>query len=144
MPASYYSLPFDIGLITKKVELPRCSLRQSIAHHLHLLLTTSFGELLCDEKFGSSIWDADFDNVDYRSRQKEAILQSVLTTVKQYEPRIENVRIDTTLYQEEVVAHTNNTRAKKRLDILINATVKATNEPIVYRDNFFISPLSYN
>jgi len=144
MPASYYSLPFDVGAITKKVVLPRCSLRQSIAHHLHLLLTTSFGELLCDEKFGSSIWDADFDNVDYRSRQKEVILQSLLAAVKHYERRIDNIRIDTTMFQEEIMAHTNNTRAKKRLDILINATVKATNEPIVYRDSFFISPLSYN
>lgn len=144
MLTSYYTLPFELGLITKKVELPRCSLRQSIAHHLHLLLTTSFGELLCDEKFGSSIWDADFDNVDYRSRQKEIILQSLLAAVKQYETRIENVRIETTLYQEEVLAHTSNTRAKRRLDVLISATVKATNEPIVYRDNFFISPLSYN
>jgi predicted component of type VI protein secretion system len=144
MPISYYTLPFDVGLITKKVELPRCSLKQSIAHHLHLLLTTSFGELLCDQKFGNSIWDADFDNVDYRSRQKEVILQSLLAAIKQYEPRIENIRIDTTLYQEEVLAYTSNTRAKKRLDVVINATIKSTNEPIVYRDNFFISPLSYN
>jgi predicted component of type VI protein secretion system len=111
MLASYYTLPFDVGLITKKVELPRCSLRQSIAHHLHLLLTTSFGELLSDEQFGSNIWDADFDNIDFRSRQKEVILQSLLAAIKKYEPRIENVRVETTMYQEEVAAHTNNTRA---------------------------------
>lgn len=144
MPASYYSLPFDLGLITKKVELPRCSLRTSVAHHLHLLLTTSFGELQSDEKFGSSIWDADFDNEDHRSRNKEIILQSLLATIRQYETRIENVRVETSLYQEEVQAMTRNTRAKKRMDVTIYATLKATNEPITYRDNFFISPLSYN
>lgn len=144
MPASYYSLPFDLGLITKKVELPRCSLRASVAHHLHLLLTTSFGELLSDEKFGSSIWDADFDNDDHRSRNKEVILQSLLAAIRRYETRIENVRVETAMYQEEVQAYTNNNRAKKRLDVIVHATLKATNEPITYRDNFFISPLSYN
>src|SRR4051812_45010857 len=105
MPASYYSLPFDLGAVIKKAELPRCSLRTSVAHHLHLLLTTSFGELLSDEKFGSSIWDADFDNEDHRSKHKETILQSLLTTIEQYEKRIENVRIDTSLYQEEIKAY---------------------------------------
>jgi predicted component of type VI protein secretion system len=144
MPASYYSLPFDLGAVIKKAELPRCSLRTSVAHHLHLLLTTSFGELMSDEKFGSSIWDADFDNEDHRSRHKETILQSLLITIQQYETRIENVRIETSLYQEEVRANASNTRAKKRLDVTIHARLKATNEPITYRDNFFISPLSYN
>jgi predicted component of type VI protein secretion system len=144
MPISYYSLPLDLGLIIKKAELPRCSLRTSVAHHLHLLLTTSFGELLSDEQFGSSLWDADFDNEDHRSRHREMILQSLLATIRRYETRIENVRAEATLYQEEIAAITNNTRAKKRLDVVIHATVKATNEPIVYRDNFFISPLSYN
>lgn len=144
MQFDYYTLPLELGSIIKKQELPKCPLKQSVAHHLHLILTTSFGELLCDEAFGNGLWDEDFDNVSYRSRQKEAILQSLVRAVQKYEQRLEKVRVQLAVNQEEITPVTTEARVKKKMSITITGTLKATNEPITYRDSFFISPLAYN
>lgn len=144
MQFEYYTLPLELGKIIKKQELPKCTLKQSIAHHLHLILTTSFGELLCDTEFGNGLWEEDFDNITYRSRQKELILQSLVKAISRYEKRLEKVRVQLTITQEEVLEEAADARVKRKLDISIAATVVATNEKITYRDNFFISPLAYN
>lgn len=144
MQFDYYTLPLELGKIIKKQELPTCSLKQSVAHHLHLILTTSFGELLCDKQFGNGLWEEDFDNVTYRSRQKETIVQSLVRAVQKYEKRLEKVRVQLSVSQEEVSPVNTEARVKKRTDITITGTLKATNEPITYRDSFFISPLAYN
>lgn len=144
MQFDYYTLPMELGRIIKKQELPKCPLKQSVAHHLHLILTTAFGELLCDPEFGNGLWDEDFDNVSYRSRQKETILQSLVRSIQKYEKRLEKVRVQLTVNQEEVAPVTAEARVKKKLSITITGTLKATNEPITYRDSFFISPLAYN
>jgi len=64
--------------------------------------------------------------------------------IKSHEPRLERVRTDLQLHQEEIAAAGNNRRIKNRLDITVAGIMKGTNEPVVYKDHFFISPLSYN
>jgi predicted component of type VI protein secretion system len=141
---SYYKLPLDLGSIAAKKELPKCGLKESIAHHLHLILTTSFGELLSDADYGSSLWDEDFDNVSFRNRQKETIIRSISTTIHQYEKRIEKVKVEMNVMQEEVPDKNTDPRMKRKLDFVITGIIVATNEAIVYRDSFFVSPLAYN
>lgn len=123
--------------------MQRCPIRQSIAHHLHLLLTTSLGELASNEEFGCRLWDADFDNLTSRSKLKDGLVQALTDAIKKHEPRLQRIRTELQLQQEELAADTNK-RIKNRLDITITATISGTNEPITYRDHFFISPLSYN
>ena len=144
MSFSYYHLPLRVDLLIKKEALPLCDLRQSIAHHLHLLLTTAFGELQSNEQFGTSIWEADFENVNSKGTQKETILQTINAAIAGFEKRIHQVRVDLSVHQEEMRPLRDERKMKRRMDVKVTAVVKATNEPIVYNDSFFISPLSYN
>ncbi|MCH5599223.1 GPW/gp25 family protein [Niabella ginsengisoli] len=124
--------------------MPKCSLKESVAHHLHLILTTSFGELLSDAGYGSSLWEEDFDNVSFRNKQKEHILRSISATINEYEKRIEKVKVEMNVLQEEVPDRNSDPRMKRKLDFQISGVIVATNEPIVYKDSFFVSPLAYN
>lgn len=144
MNQKYYKLPLELGSIIGKNELVKCSLKESIAHHLHLVLTTSFGELLSDPGYGNHLWEEDFDNVSYRNRQKENILQSLTQTISKYEKRLEKVKVEMNVFQEETPPGAADTRVKRKLEFIISGSVKATNELILYRDSFFISPLAYN
>ncbi|MGJ7030467.1 GPW/gp25 family protein [Niabella hirudinis] len=140
----YYQLPLELGKIVGKKEMKKCALKESIAHHLHLMLTTAFGELLSDEQFGNRLWEEDFDNVSYRNKQKEKILLSLGTTIARFEKRIEKVRIEMQVQQEETPFGVRDPGMKRKLAFTITAVITATNEPITYRDGFFISPLAYN
>lgn len=144
MAEQYLTLPLELNTLSQKKQHKRCSLRQSIAQNLHLILTTSFGEMAVDPNFGSSIWESEFSNITLNGRKKEAILQKLFESIKSYEQRIEHCKIVLNIEQDKIVSSVRNDQMKRKLIIQISASLKLTNEPIVYRDSFFIAPLSYN
>jgi len=129
--------------LMQKREHARCSLQQSIAQHLHLIITTAFGELPADQNFGCSIWEYDFDNITSEHKLKELIKQSLFTSIQEYENRLNNVRIELQVRQEELSDNIKGKRVKKRFDITVRAVLSATNENFIYSDIFFTGPLSY-
>lgn len=144
MPSGFLSLPLQLDLVPQRGVLKLCQAKQSIAHHIHLILTTSLGELASNEAFGCGLWDADFDNLSSRGRLKDGLVQALDEAIRSHEPRLEQVRTDLQLQQEELSVPGSHRRIKNRLDITITGIMKGTNEPIIYKDHFFISPLSYN
>jgi phage baseplate assembly protein W len=142
MQLEYYSLPFSLERVMRRQEHPKCSLHQSVVQHLHLLITTAFGEFPGDEQFGCSIWDHDFDNVTSAHKLKEYMRQSLLQSVERHEKRLGNTRVEILLRQEEV-PEANGHRVKKKIDISITAILQLTNEKFAFRDSFFVGPLSY-
>jgi phage baseplate assembly protein W len=139
----YYSLPLSLDMVLQKQDHPRCSLQQSVYHHIHLILTTAFGEMTNDANYGCWIWENDFDNLTSNNKIREQIKQSLLHAVQQYEPRIQNVKVDVLIKQEELLVKLNGRHVKKMLDITVSGRLTATKEPIVYNDRFFTGPLSY-
>lgn len=144
MAEQYLTLPLELNTLSGKKQHKRCSLRQSIAQNLHLILTTSFGEMAVDPNFGSSVWESEFSNTTLNGRKKEAILQKLFESVKMYEKRIENCKVFLNIEQDKIVSSFRNDQMKRKLTIQITASLRHTNEPIVYKDSFFIAPLSYN
>jgi len=144
MRLKYYTLPLDPELLMQKKEHPGCTLKQSVAQHLHLIITTAFGEMQSDVDFGNSIWDHDFDNLTARTRQQEWMKESLLQAIRKHEKRLDAIKVDVLVKQEEVNALSTERRVKKRLDINITARLTATSEDITFRDSFFVSPLSYS
>lgn len=143
MKPEYYSLPLSLDKVLQKQDHPRCSLQQSVYHHIHLILTTAFGEMTTDINYGCWIWENDFDNLTNNNKIREQIKQSLLFSVQKYEPRIQNVKVDVMIKQEELLARINGRHVKKMLDITVTGKLVATKENFIYNDRFFTGPLSY-
>jgi phage baseplate assembly protein W len=142
MKGAFYKLPIDFGSIIQKKELEKTSLEHSIAQQIILLATTTFGECKFDETYGSKIWEIDFDLLMNENTLKEIISKTMKESLNQHEGRIKvneiKVELSETNYKIKEVS-----RAKKRVDIIIEATVKSTNRPFDFRGYFFVGPLSY-
>lgn len=143
MQLQYYSLPLALERVMRQQEHPRATLQQSVMQHLHLLLTTAFGEFPGDEHFGCGIWDHDFDNVTSAHKLKELIRQSLLKSIQEQEPRLAHVRVELMILQEELAEGASSRRVKKRINISVTGVLQSTNEQLVFRDSFFVGPLSY-
>lgn len=143
MQFEFLTLPLALDKVMRKEELTKCSLKQSIIQHLHLLLTTGFGEFPGDESFGCGIWEHDFDNVTSVHKLKEIIKQSLLLSIQINEKRLGNVRAEFTLVQEELNDSAGSRKVKKRVDITVTGTIHLTNERLQFKDTFFVGPLSY-
>lgn len=143
MQMEFYSLPLTVEKIMRRQEHPRCSMQQSVIQHLHLLLTTAFGEFPGDESFGCGIWDHDFDNVTSAHKLREYIRQSLLQSVLQKEKRLANPKVEILLRQEEITDSPVSRHVKKKIDVTISGVLQLTNEKLAFRDSFFVGPLSY-
>jgi phage baseplate assembly protein W len=143
MKQGFYTLPLQLNLVMEGKDLPMCSLEESIHQHIHLILTTSFGEIEYDGGFGCIVWEADFDNLTAVNKMRDQIKNSVLSVLQQYETRIEKIKIEIFIAQEELKTLIKGKRVKKRIDIQVTGVLKATRMPYTFIDRFFVGPLSY-
>lgn len=139
----YYTLPLRPDKLLKGEPHDKCSLHESITQYIHLIITTAFGEMQQDEHFGCGIWDTDFDNLISNNKIREKIKSSVYHSVTGYEKRLQSVKVEVFIKEEELPNKINGRQIKKRLEIQLTAVNKMTNEPFSFRDSFYTGPLSY-
>lgn len=142
MKGAFYKLPIDFNSVIQKKELEKTSIEHSIAQQIILLATTTFGECKFDETFGSKIWEIDFDLLMNENTLKEIISKTMKQSLLFHEKRIKvnelKVELSETMYLVDDVS-----RAKKKVDIIVEATIKSTNRNFDFRGYFFVGPLSY-
>ncbi len=143
MQTTYYTLPLRLDKVLKGESHEKCLLKDSLTQHIHLIITTSFGEMQHDESFGCSIWDTDFDNLTANNKIRENIKQSIQQAVTQYEERLEHVKVEIYIKEEELLSKINGRHVKKRLDIQLTGVIRLTSEKYFYQDHFYTGPLSY-
>ncbi|GAB4044094.1 GPW/gp25 family protein [Spirosoma litoris] len=141
MPQPYYALPLRLDEVLQHKSHPTCSLPQSIAQNLFLMLTTHFNESRFDESFGCSLWDEDFSNLA-SSRWKEDIRQSIEASVLKHEKRLTQVRVRVDLTDQEMQLDRTNRRIKRRLSVWIDGVLARTNEQFSFQRSLYLAPLS--
>jgi len=143
MKHRYYSLPLRLDEVMQGENLPTCSMDDSIYQHIHLLVTTAFGEIEYDEKFGCIVWDTDFDNLTAVNKMRDIIKQSLVTVIRKYETRLEKVNAEVSINQELTSGSQDAKQVKKRVRLQITGLIKSTHLPFSRTFSFFSGPLSY-
>lgn len=142
MVNTYFNIPLELTKIKNKEDISKINLKQSIHNMLHLICTTSFGELKHDPDFGSEIWQYDFINIYNLNNFKENLRKSISTSIKKNERRLKNINIEIQIEQIELKFV--NKRTKVRINLHIEGIIDKTNEQFKHQEMFFIGPLSYN
>jgi phage baseplate assembly protein W len=140
---NYYKIPLQLGMVMEGNELPACSLSQSIAKKLELIIMTRFGEHRGDPSFGCEIWDLDFELIVSASAWEEKLRHSLLRSVTAHEHRLLHTTIMVSITDmEKFNTLKNSTEIKKKVNIHIAGTIGKTGEPFSFSTSMFLSPLS--
>jgi len=142
MKGAYYRLPIDFESLMSKGDAAKTSLEASIAHHLFLLTTTSFGECKFDETYGTAIWELDFDLLKTDNSMKEFISGALKKSIRLHEKRLHLDDLEISIRDQQIGTAGKN-RMKKRVEFLVKGVIVETNHPFVLRNYFFVGPLSY-
>lgn len=145
MKKGYYKLPLDIGKFFSESggNLERCTELESIDQHLGLLLVTHRGEHGFNQQYGTKLWELDFENIVSRSAWEDRFVGYIRQAVTQHEKRIRDVevKIDVRdMVREEVSMKGYSVR--KRVDIIILATVISTGQRHGFKHIIYLGPLS--
>ena len=145
MKNSYLCLPFRPDLLVKRKEHPLCSLSESIAQNLQLLVTTYQGECKFDESFGSPVWDADFENIASINVWKNKTAKELEAILMQKERRLVDTKVSVNLFQEELVNELASAlMVKRKMELRISARIESTNETFEFETMFYFSPISFD
>lgn len=139
MSLNYYRLPLNFEDLLQRRPLERCSLQESIAQHLYLMLTTHFGESRFDPAFGCVVWEQDFEAMT-NMRWRDNVQRSVESTIASREPRLEQVKVLVGVEDFELKGV--HQRIRKKLEVTVRAVLHRTNEPFAFRASLFVAPLS--
>lgn len=140
MLKKYYTLPLRFDEIIDKKQHNNCSLEESIAQNLHLLVSTYHGESAFAEDYGCSIWDEEF-KTQLDIKWKDEVRRSVMNAIEKFELRLALSDVKVELSDHESRQQTG-LRLRRKLIITISGTIRKTNEKFNFKKVLFISPLS--
>lgn len=137
-------MPFDPEkLMTEAGSLKMCSMAESIAHNLMLLIITKKRENRFDFDYGNAVWDFEFENGVTTVEWEALFVESMKDQINKYEPRIYAPKIDVHI---EYVEHSYETKLyseiKKKAKIAVNAKLTETGETFSFSTELFLSPMS--
>ncbi|HWB62834.1 MAG TPA: GPW/gp25 family protein [Chitinophagales bacterium] len=143
----YYRIPLKFSDLFKKKELPRCrDVGESISQHIHLILTSQFGEYRYDPTFGCNIWDHDFENIFINEDWNDRVSGSLKQAIDRHEPRLKNASVRAEIMQEEIQPGSKATpmRIKQKVVVHVEGVLSSTNERFETTQKLYLSPLSYD
>ena len=137
----FLKLPLRFGPFFEKEKMPVCNMQESIFRNLHLIITTVQGEHKAAPDYGSAFWDNDYDTHLTNDARREIIMSGLKQQIARYEKRITNVDIIVNVRQALLNAQQAGVQ-KRRIEIIINARIKRSLEPISFQTGFFIGPFT--
>jgi phage baseplate assembly protein W len=139
----YFTQPLNFTALMKGQEHPFCTLKDSVAQRIHLILITNLKECRYDKNFGNLIWEHDFENIPNINSWKDSMAKSIKEAITKYEPRITNIKTTLDLTEEEFINKEKQSlkKIKKKVDIKIQANLKKTNEQFYFQEMLYVSPL---
>lgn len=139
----YLRLPLKLEQVLDKKKLDSCTLKESIARNIHLLITTTLGENKQDLQYGALFWEYDYDIHMANDTRREAVISSVKRQIVQYEKRLSNVAVEVNVKQSEYKARSGR-QLRRRVEITVSGMIARSNEAFRFQTGFFIGPLSFD
>lgn len=142
--STHYKLPFHPGTLFNTTGfVETCTMEESIAQNLMLLITTKQGENRFDHQYGNAIWDIDFENTTSEGEWERIFRQSIEEGIVRYEPRICQSEVKVRVaYLEQSSAARKSTDIRKKASIHIKALLTESREIYQFATEIFLSPLA--
>lgn len=138
----YLTQPVNFTDLMSGGEHLSCTLQQSIAQRIHIILVTNLHEYRSDREFGCIIWEHDFENIANINLWKDTMAKAVKEVIVKYETRLNNIKVTLDLTEEEFKKEKDTyKKIKRRVDITIRANLKRTNESFYFQEVLYISPV---
>lgn len=141
--SDFLKLPLKFELFFQKKKLDRCTLTDSIARNIHLLITTQMEENNQDYNYGSQFWDHDYDIHMTNAMRREMVMNSLKTQLLKYEKRLSKPIVEVNVIQKEYRL-SNNIQLRRRIEIIVKGQLLRSNEPFRFQTGFFIGPLLFD
>ncbi|MDH7464170.1 GPW/gp25 family protein [Chitinophagaceae bacterium 26-R-25] len=139
----HYRIPMNLGAIMDGKDAETCSMKENIAQHLHMLLTTRMGENRFNPGYGNHIWQVEFENGISDGQWQEECKKAIEECIEHGEKRIKKTKVEvhTAIVEKEWPLKRYH-EIKRRVTISIKAVIVESNENFSFSTHLFLSPMS--
>ncbi len=139
----YLKLPLDFSSVLSGKSLARCSVEESIAQNIMLLITSHNEEIIGKECFGSKIWNLEFNQLVKISEWEEQVRESLVQSITAHEKRLKDVDVEVVLSEiDDDFSQNRNSHIRRKAQISVHGKTRANDIPFRFRTLLYISPLS--
>ncbi|MBP6311693.1 MAG: GPW/gp25 family protein [Flavobacteriales bacterium] len=140
-----YRIPLDFDNFFGTRTFVQCSVIESISFYVHVLLLTTHGEFEFDQDFGCEVWETEFEHQQTTRLWVEQLGRNIQEVLEKYETRLTNIHVQAKVSQMEFENKEEfkvSKRLKKKLNLVVNAKLRATNEKFELTENILLSPFA--
>lgn len=139
----YIKLPINFYNIAKGAKSPSCSMEESIAQHLYLLITSRYGEVSGNNTFGCDIWELEFNQLVKTHKWEEQVKSSLEKSILINEKRLKDVEVKISLTEVDYeFKNKGYSQVRRKADIHIAGLILENNQDFQFGMSLYISPLA--
>ncbi len=139
----YIKLPIDFSDLLKGKGKKECSLEESIAQYLMILITSRYGEVAGKDDFGSDIWELEFNQLVKVYEWEEKVRISLIRTIMKYERRLSDIKVIVSLSEIDTdLDSKKHSHVRRKAIIGVSGIIVHTGVPFNFDTSIYVSPLS--
>jgi phage baseplate assembly protein W len=139
----FYTIPFCCEDVLLQKRLTKCNLTDSIRQHINLLFKTHFKEHRYDYRYGSIVWDKDYEMIRSIPKWKNDLCEAFEQPLKRYEKRISGIKVTVDVDEIKIVdPQTQEVFDSRKITITITGIMNRTSDPFRHVEHIYFSPLS--
>lgn len=121
----------------------KCSVNESIAQNIMMIITCRYGEVAGKSDFGCEIWELEFNQLIKIHEWEDIVESSILKSVSKYEKRIKNVKIKVSLKEvDDDIRSKSYSQVKRKAIINIAGNLIDRDDVFNFNTSIYVSPLS--
>lgn len=140
----YLKIPLDFSELIKEDGggFNTCSLEESIAQYLMMIITSKYGEVVGKPRFGSEIWELEFNQLVKINKWEEKVRESLQKTIVEHEKRLKDIEVSVRLSEVDTNQESADQHVRRKAEIKVVGKIVETDTFFNFGTLLYISPLS--
>lgn len=136
----YLKYPVNFKSLLKGSPGNFCKIEESIAYNIMMMITTSFGEIPETPKYGTVIWDLEFNQHIKKRDWEEMVKKSIYDVIAEFEKRLILSEVNISL--DEIDDKDLSSSIRRKVNIVVKGSIIESLIPFNFHTKLNISPIS--
>ncbi|MFD1604350.1 GPW/gp25 family protein [Flavobacterium artemisiae] len=136
----YLKYPVNFKSLLKGSQENFCKIDESIAYNIMMIITTSFGEIPEDPRYGTIIWDLEFNQHIKKRDWEDLVRKSLYESIVEYEKRL--ILSNVIISLDEIDDSELTRSIRRKVSINVKGSIIESQIPFNFQTKLNISPIS--
>ncbi|MFB9076292.1 GPW/gp25 family protein [Flavobacterium procerum] len=136
----YLKYPVNFKSLLKGSQENFCKIDESIAYNIMMIITTAFGEIPESPRYGTIIWDLEFNQHIKKRDWEDLVRKSLYESIFEFEKRL--ILSNVIISLDEIDDSELSSSIRRKVSITVKGSIIESQIPFNFQTKLNISPIS--